>query len=119
MLIEANTDDAWNLFNLLSTGDFVYGTCYRKVAKETLTGLVKNEKKTFPVLLKVTKFEYDPDVDIIRILGVNARENKYIAMGAYQSIDLKAPMKTPVTIIKKQFDSVHVRKLNEAANEAS
>jgi stalled ribosome rescue protein Dom34 len=40
MMIEQNTDDAWNLFNLISKGDLVYGKVMRKVSKETLTGLV-------------------------------------------------------------------------------
>ena len=42
-----NTDDCWNLFNIMSIGDLVYGTCRRKIAKDTLTGLVKNQVKTF------------------------------------------------------------------------
>jgi stalled ribosome rescue protein Dom34 len=40
MQIDHNTDDAWNLFNLISVGDLVFGKVRRKVAKETLTGLV-------------------------------------------------------------------------------
>lgn len=63
MLIEQNTDDAWNLFNLISVGDLVYGKVMRKVSKETLTGLVQNEKKTFSLLLQVNQFEYDADTD--------------------------------------------------------
>ena len=53
LILEQNTDDAWNIFNLLNTGDFIYGTCHRKVAKDTLTGLVKNEKKKFSLLIKI------------------------------------------------------------------
>ena len=53
MVIEENTDDCWNIFNLMSQGDFVLGTCTRKVQKYTLTGLVKNEKKRINVLVKV------------------------------------------------------------------
>ena len=53
LIIEDHTDDCWNIFNLLSVGDLVYGTCRRKVAKETLTGLVKNQVKTFNVLIKI------------------------------------------------------------------
>lgn len=63
MHIEQNTDDSWNLFNLISVGDLVYGKVMRKVSKETLTGLVQNEKKTFNLLLQVNQFEYDADTD--------------------------------------------------------
>jgi hypothetical protein len=37
----------------MSEGDFVLGTCTRKVQKQTLTGLVKNEKKRINVLVKI------------------------------------------------------------------
>ncbi len=52
-MIEENTDDCWNIFNIMSEGDFVLGTCTRKVQKQTLTGLVKNEKKRINVLVKI------------------------------------------------------------------
>ena len=117
MLLEHHSDDAWNLFNLINAGDYIYGTVHRKVAKESLTGLVKNERKKFSLLLKVLKFDYDADADLIRVLGTNAKESVYIGLGAHQSINIEAPMK--ITLIKKRFDSMHVRKLNEAAKEAT
>ena len=83
MILQENSDDAWNIFNLLNTGDFIYGSCHRKVAKDSLTGLVKNERKHFSMLLKVEKFDYDPDVDLIRVLGINAQENAFVGLGAH------------------------------------
>jgi len=68
------------------------------------------------LLLRVDKFEYDADTDLIRVQGVNVKENQFIGLGAHQSMDIKAPMK--FTLIKKQFDSMHVKKLKEAASEA-
>jgi len=32
-------------------------------------------------------------------------------------MDIKAPMK--LTLVKKQFDHIHVKKLNEAANDSN
>jgi stalled ribosome rescue protein Dom34 len=116
MRLEESSDDLWNIYNLLNVGDLVYGTVRRKVCKESLTGLVKNERKTFSLLLKVKKFDYDGDADTIRILGQNSKENDYLGLGAYQSMDIKAPSK--ITLIKKRFDSMHVRKLFEAIKES-
>ena len=127
--MEKNSDDAWNLFNLISTGDQVFGVCRRKIQKDSLTGLVKQEVKKFNVLLKVIvsaheilfflifnffwqNIDYDPDQDEIRILGTNCQENQYIGMGIHQAISIKAPMK--MTLIKSTFDSIHVKKLKEA-----
>jgi len=72
MMLEPNTDDAWNLYNLMSVGDIVYGTCHRKITKESYTGMVKSERKKMSLLLKVLKFDYDADTDLIRVLGTNA-----------------------------------------------
>ena len=45
MNLDTNTDDVWNLYNLISIGDLITGTCHRKVQKES-AGLTKIEKKT-------------------------------------------------------------------------
>ena len=53
-MVEEHTDDCWNLYNLMSEGDFVYGKCMRKVQKvENLSGGLKNVRKTLSLLLKV------------------------------------------------------------------
>jgi stalled ribosome rescue protein Dom34 len=31
MLLEENTDDCWNIFNLISKGDLIVATCHRKI----------------------------------------------------------------------------------------
>ena len=50
------------------------------------------------------------------MLGINSAENAFVGLGVHQSMDIKSNMK--ITIIKKHFDSIHVRKLNEAASES-
>jgi len=116
-MVEQHSDDLWNIFNIMNVGDFVYGTVRRKIAKDTLTGLVKNERKKFNLLLKIKKFDYDGDSDTIRILGINSKESPYVGLGAFQSMEITAPMK--MTLIKRKFDSIHVKKLNEAIKQAN
>jgi protein pelota len=31
MNLDQNTDDVWNVYNLLSVGDLITGTCHRKI----------------------------------------------------------------------------------------
>ena len=31
MIVEENTDDCWNIYNLLAKGDYVYGKVHRRV----------------------------------------------------------------------------------------
>jgi stalled ribosome rescue protein Dom34 len=40
MNLEENTDDLWNIYNLLAIGDLVQGTVHRRVKLEG-TGLIK------------------------------------------------------------------------------
>lgn len=100
-MVEEHTDDCWNLYNLMSEGDFVYGKCMRKVQKvENLSGGLKNVRKTLSLLLKVKvrknsmffqtsaffviqNYDYDPDSDNVRIQGINSKENKFCGMGQF------------------------------------
>jgi stalled ribosome rescue protein Dom34 len=50
MNLDQNTDDVWNLYNLISVGDLITGTCHRKIQKES-NGLTKIEKKTITCTL--------------------------------------------------------------------
>ena len=80
MNLDTNTDDVWNLYNLLSIGDLITGTCHRKIQKES-AGLTKIDKKTITCTLQIKSFVYDTETDSLRINGVNATENKWIGMG--------------------------------------
>ena len=53
MVLDENSDDCWNFFNMLSVGDIVYATCRRKVKKENVTGLTQNEMKVFNAFIRV------------------------------------------------------------------
>ena len=86
MNLDQNTDDVWNLYNLLSVGDQITGTCHRKIQKETFS-VTKIEKKTINCTLQIKSFVYDTETDTLRINGVNATENKWIGMGMQQSMD--------------------------------
>ena len=70
---------------------------------------MKTENKTFTVTLQVKSFQYDSQNDTIRISGVNATENKHIGLGQQQSMDIGPPM--TITLVKKEFDSIHVQRL--------
>jgi protein pelota len=52
-------------------------------------------------------------VDTIRVNGICVHESKFIPLGAHQSMEIQGPMK--ITLVKRHFDSIHIKKLNEAA----
>ena len=51
----------------------------------------------------------------MRVNGVNARVNRFMGLGQHQAMDVGGQMK--ITLIKKVFDSEHVRRLNIAKSE--
>jgi protein pelota len=114
MNLDQNTDDIWNVYNLLNTGDFITGTCHRKIQKET-NSLVKIEKKIITCTLKIKTFQYDAENDSLRVNGVNARENKWIGLGMTQAMDIHPPRQ--IMIVKRDFDSIHVMRLNQMIQE--
>lgn len=103
--LDADTDDIWNVYNLINVGDLITGTCNRKIQQES-SGLTKVFKKKFTVTIQVKTFQYDAENDSLRINGICARENAFIGMGMSQSMDIKPPRQ--IAIIKRVFDSVHI-----------
>ena len=57
-VIEENTDDCWNIYNLINRGDYIFAKMKRKVHKETLAGVFKAEKRTISTLIRIKKWEY-------------------------------------------------------------
>ena len=88
MIVEQDTDDCWNLYNLVSVGDLLQSTTFRKIQQQSSTGVVKNERKKVTLLIQIRKFEYDAEADLLRFNGQVAQENKYVALGTYQSIEI-------------------------------
>ena len=114
MNLDQDSDDVWNVYNLLSLNDYITGTCHRKVKKEGF-GLTKIENKTFTCTLQVKSYQYDAENDSLRINGLNARENRNIAMDQQQAMDIRPPRQ--IMIVKPIFDSMHVRRLNQMIHE--
>ena len=112
--IERNSDDVWNIYNIMNLDDFITGKCYRRVKKET-GQLIKTENKTMTCTLQIKSFQYDEQNDTIRISGINATENKNIGLGQQQSMDIGPDMS--ITLVKKNFDSIHVQRLNQIQKE--
>ena len=114
MNLDKDSDDAWNIYNLISIGDYITGTCHRKVKKES-TQLTKIENKTFTCTLQVISYQYDAENDSLRINGRNARENRNLALDQRQSMDIVPPRQ--IMIVKPEFDTMHVRRLNQMIHE--
>ena len=105
----------WNLYNILSRNDIVKGTVVRKVSKESYTGLTSSTKKKMEASIRIKSIQYDGEDELVRINGTNVSESKFIKIGQHQAMDIFPPRR--ITLIKKQFDGLHIMRLIEATNE--
>lgn len=54
-LMADNVEDIWNIYNMILSGDLIEAKTVRKVCKESNNGTISNTKKTFSILLKVSR----------------------------------------------------------------
>lgn len=109
LCLDENTDDVWNLYNLIGKGDLIKGTCHRKIKQEA-GSITKIEKRLITCTLQIKSLMYDTETDTLRINGRNARESKWLGLGIAQSMTVQPPRK--LTIWKFNYDSFHEYKLN-------
>lgn len=76
--LEENSDDMWNLYNLISKGDLIKGQVLRKVTKENVTGMVDSKKKKIMAMIWVEKIDFDGESDKMRIQGKSAGESEHM-----------------------------------------
>lgn len=108
-------EDLWHIYNILSKGDFIRTTTFRKVALENSQGVKTNAvKKKINITIKIEEIEYDNKEGLIRLKGKNVSENDFISVGQYQSIEIgKGSL---FTLIKKLWDDIHIEKLRLASD---
>lgn len=109
-------EDLWPISNVLSNGDIVKSTTFRKIKEESKTGSVVTQKRKIVLFLRVKSVEYDPESNHIRVGGTCAAENKFVQMNQHHTIELV--LHVAFTIKKKWWDSLHLETLREAANPA-
>ncbi|KAF8819354.1 putative Pelota [Cardiosporidium cionae] len=127
-LLAEESDDLWNLYNLLAIGDIVKSRTIRKVQKESLSRANTKTSRPTIVSLEITKVEYDAIGNELRITGRNSEENEVLQvehclrlynvetylMGCYHT--LKISLNTEITLYKLDWDPVYFEQLEEAVN---
>lgn len=117
-LVCENREDFWHIYNLLRVGDIVTSVTLRKVINTTSTGSTSTKKVKTTIALKVDKIEYDASSDdgenMMRVKGINIRENKNISLGQSHTISLSIDF--PFTISKQKWDLIDLKRINTAIN---
>lgn len=110
-----DSDDIWALYNIISAGDEVESVTMRKVLQENNAGDVVDSHKVKVVLAVITE---KVDVDIkganMRVNGKNVKENKWVKLGSYHTLDLEPGRDVKIT--KACWDAVSLEFLRSSAS---
>ncbi|XP_041347502.1 protein pelota-like [Gigantopelta aegis] len=113
-LIAEEAEDMWHAYNLVQVGDALKSTTIRKVQNETATGSVSVHKVRTTLTIRVETIDYDTQACVLRVKGRNIRENQYVKMGAYHTLDLE--QNRPFTLGKHEWDSVCLERIDNACD---
>ncbi len=71
-------EDMWAIYNLISEGDLVRTTTFRKVVKESATGSTTSSKIRLNLTIQVERVQFDPDTCVLRLSGRNREESEHV-----------------------------------------
>ncbi|KAH8898936.1 hypothetical protein GQ53DRAFT_635556 [Thozetella sp. PMI_491] len=115
-LIPDDPEDMWHINNLIAVGDMVKAHAIRKVTTTTSTGSTSSERVHTDLTINVTSTFYDPEASTLHVSGAVVRENAFVNVGQYHTLDLE--INRPFTIWKSYgWDSVAVEALKEALDD--
>ena len=135
-------EDMWHVYNLITPGDELKATTFRKVQQETATGSTSNARRvkmTIRLQVEATDFDasacllrsvrwlefswkatvldvfyYVETIYISRVKGRNVQESQYVKMGGYHTLDLEPNKK--FTLYKNEWDSISIERVENASD---
>ncbi|EME29938.1 Protein pelota [Galdieria sulphuraria] len=116
-LVPESSDDMWEIYNLVSTGDFVRASTIRKVQKELSSGATENERMRLFLTVQVDDTEFDAEGCELRISGRNVVENEHVKLGAHHTLVLE-PHRA-VSIGKESWDEFTLQRIKEACDPSA
>jgi len=127
-------EDMWHLYNIIQEGDEIRATAIRRVQTESTTGSVDSRRVRTNLTLSVEKMTFsaavassNPDTSnttseasssqgaSLSISGPVIKENQFVKMGAYHTLDLE--VNRDVRITKGEWDSIALSRVTEACEE--
>lgn len=102
------------MYNLITDGDRLRASTFRKVVSTTSTGSSSSEKKRISLTISVESVDFDPKESQLRVKGRNVSESKYVRLGAYHTIDLEINRK--FTLEKSCWDLIFLERLEIACD---
>eukprot|EP01127_Copromyxa_protea_P010871 TRINITY_DN2695_c0_g1_i1.p1 TRINITY_DN2695_c0_g1~~TRINITY_DN2695_c0_g1_i1.p1 ORF type:complete len:403 (+),score=79.33 TRINITY_DN2695_c0_g1_i1:11-1219(+) len=114
-LIPQEQEDLWHVVNLITLGDHLKSSTWRRIQREGVTGTKDNtERKKITLTLSVEQVDFTPEDGQLRISGRNCEESKWVKNGAYHTIVLE--LNKSFTLTKSLWDEIALQRLDEACN---
>ena len=104
-------EDMWHVFNLLTLGDHVKTTTFRKVVKQTASGS-SSTKKRLNLTVEIESTDFDPEACVLRLRGKNVEMHDDVQMGSYHTLSLE--LHRSFTIVKDCWDAMFLERLTTA-----
>ena len=101
VLVPEESDDLWQLYNLIAAGDDVRAATVRKVQVGDRAGVM--DKKHITLTLLVKSVDFDAKGDCLRIAGTNNSENEFVKMGAHHTLEINLNTKLTKKFMKEIF----------------
>jgi len=121
VVVPEEEEDLWHLYNLVQRGDSIKTGTFRKIKTESKTGSVSTKRMFMVIKLQILQINYyygEESADIGLLLkGKNIEESRFMQIGQMHTI--KVELNHPVTIYKNNWDKLHMRILDEAADPTS
>jgi len=114
VLIAEQSEDMWHAYNLITEGDRVQATTFRKVVKEGATGNVQSQRVRLTLTVEVDTVDFDPLECCIRLKGRNVEENPHVKLGAFHTIELEPNRK--FALHKSCWDLIFLERLETACD---
>lgn len=118
-LIPEDSEDMWQLYNLIRVGDLVTANTYRKVTRDRGTSS-ETEKIRITLTIAVEDIDYDGEGQEIRLKGRNVTENEHVKLGAYHTLEIE-PNRS-LTITKREgtdWDVLDVERIRQCTDPAA
>ncbi|GJQ08602.1 hypothetical protein GpartN1_g393.t1 [Galdieria partita] len=116
-LVPESSDDMWEIYNLVATGDFVRASTIRKVQKELSSGATENERMRLFLTIQVDDTEFDAEGCELRISGRNVVENEHVKLGAHHTLVLE-PHRA-LSIGKESWDDWTLQRVKESCDPSA
>ena len=87
-LLPEEIEDLWQVYNMLTVGDAVAATTFRKVTKESSTGSVDSQRVKITLRVRVSSIDFDPDGGELRLGGVTISEAEGVLLGSHHTLEL-------------------------------